>query len=407
MLHVTGCKGKTVVFQTTGTKYWDTLRPVYTDEMDFQNPLRLSCGLGARFYLPQESPAEWKRVTKAKWDKKTGYEFQITFEKDEAIIASRVPYLPDYLGQFLHSVRGLGRMELCRLTYTNGGRGLYLLNASKPLKEGEPRRPTVLMYAREHANEHDGSWVVQGALEWLLSDDPNAARITREMNVLLMPILDADGAAESAFDRITDSFWAANTVESPEAKALAYWLKWNWIDAGQELDLVIDLHSVQSGEGPALFVPKGDPRREKEIDFFNGLLQSRLGVSWMDTRIRSQGKSPARLVGYCQDSYGSIPLCYEVNSQSPKNKLTISELGSMGKSILETADRYFHSPVGSITRTAVKAHLENRAKVLAAGGNIPGVENFQYVDPILIELSAQVHKLKTTVTTNPVSPTNK
>ena len=392
MLRLKGCKGKTVVFQTPGTKQWVSLRPLYTYEMDFQNPLHLNCGLGASFYLPQETPAAWKHVDKSAWDKKKGFEFQVAFEKDEAIVASRVPYLPEYLESFVLSVRSHGRLEMHRLMYTAGGRSLYLLKTLRP--EGEPatRRPTVLMYAREHANEHDGSWVVQGAMEWMLSDDPNAARIAREMNILLMPVMDPDGAAAGAFDRITDSFWPAEKVESPEARKIAEWLKWNWIDAGEEIDLVIDLHSVQSGEGPALFVPRGDPRREKEISGFNKLMQARVAPGDMDTRFHSEGNSPFRLVGYCQDAYGSVPLCYEVNSQSPKKKLTVAEMGGLGKAFLETAEQYFYSMDGMKTRAGVKTHLEKRAEILAAGGNIPGVSNNPGSNPMLIELSAQAPK---------------
>jgi hypothetical protein len=390
-LELEGCKGRTITFRTKGTISWKTLLPVYSYEEDVQNPRRMNCGMGASFYLSETSPFAWRRVDNVRWSKEQGFEFQVTFEQDRAVLASRVPYTPEYLERFVHSVRAGEKAVLHRLVYTQGGQSLYLLEFRRP-GAGKVPRPTVLMYAREHANEHDGSWVVQGAMEWLLSDDPAAKRLLGQVNVLLLPILDPEGAARGDFDRMTDSFWPAESVATPEANAVANWLKWDWIDCGERLDLTISVHNVQSGEGPALFVPQVALAREKEIAQFNSMLRAAVGEKFMRDRPQQRGKSPFRLGGYCLDHYGSLALCYEINSQSPQKKLSLNEMGLVGKAMLEVACQYLRTPAGARSRSVVDSSLRTRAQSLSAGGNIPGVSNTRFFPAMLIELSARAPK---------------
>jgi hypothetical protein len=390
-LELEGCKGRTVTFHTQGTNYWATLLPVYSYDEDVQDPRRMNCGMGASFYLPDSTAVEWRRAASARWTKEQGFEFQITFEQDRAVVASRVPYTPEYLERFVHSVRAGEKAVLHRLVYTQGGQSLYLLEFRRP-GAGKVPRPTVLMYAREHANEHDGSWVVQGAMEWLLSDDLAAKRLLGQVNVLLLPVLDPEGAAKGDFDRMTDSFWPAESVATPEANAVANWLKWDWIDRGERLDLTISVHNVQSGEGPTLFVPQVALAREKEIAQFNAMLRAAVGEKFMRDRPQQRGKSPFRLGGYCLDHYGPLALCYEINSQSPQKKLSLNEMGLVGKAMLEVACQYLRTPAGARSRSVVDSSLRTRAQSLAAGGNIPGVSNTRFFPAMLIELSARAPK---------------
>jgi hypothetical protein len=391
LLRLEGCKGRTLTFHTQGTGFWPTLLPVYTYDADFQNPRTMNCGLGAQFYLSETIATDWQRVAKAQWSAEAGFEFQITFDQDHAVIASRAPYSPEYLDRFVHSVRGKGRGVLHALAETTGGRSLYLLEFCRP-GVGVGRKPTVLMYAREHADEHDGSWVVQGAAEWLLSGDREAESLLDQINVLLIPLLDPEGADKGDFDRMTDSFWPSKEDAKPESHAVANWLKWNWIDRGERLDFAISLHNVQSGEGPALFVPQVDRAREREIGEFNSLLKTLVGKKYMLDHPQEMGKSPFRLSGYCQDHYGSLALCYEINSQSPQKKLSINEMGMMGRALLQVAAQYGRAPAGARSRAIVDIALRTRAAALAAGGNIPGVTDDRRFPAMLIELSARAPK---------------
>jgi hypothetical protein len=51
-------------------------------------------------------------------------------------------------------------------------------------------KPTILLYAREHADEHDSSWGAQGAIDFLTGSHPDARFIRENCVILVMPLLE-------------------------------------------------------------------------------------------------------------------------------------------------------------------------------------------------------------------------
>jgi murein tripeptide amidase MpaA len=61
--------------------------------------------------------------------------------------------------------------------------------------------------AWSHADEHDSSWVAQGVIEYLLGPKngrphPDAQAIRQRFTVLVLPLLDPDGAVKNLADSI-------------------------------------------------------------------------------------------------------------------------------------------------------------------------------------------------------------
>lgn len=105
-------------------------------------------------------------------------------------------------------------------------------------------RPHVWIHARQHAWEVGGSWSAQGLGDWLISDDPRAARLRKSARITLIPIMDVDsvqagrgGKDQKPHDHnrdwIDNPRWAA--VQAAMKRLKEY-------DAAGKLALMIDLH---------------------------------------------------------------------------------------------------------------------------------------------------------------------
>src|SRR5690606_27368351 len=69
---------------------------------------------------------------------------------------------------------------------------------------------------------------------------------------IMIPVLDPDGANASYYHRITSSFYAFE--ESAESVQYAIFFK-QWKNLGRTVELVINLHNVESAEGTHVFSP--------------------------------------------------------------------------------------------------------------------------------------------------------
>ena len=68
---------------------------------------------------------------------------------------------------------------------------LYGFQVTDP--DGEDERIHIIMSDGNHPNEQTGSWGLQGAVDFLLSDDPRAEQLRREAVFFIYPMLNPDG----------------------------------------------------------------------------------------------------------------------------------------------------------------------------------------------------------------------
>jgi hypothetical protein len=138
------------------------------------------------------------------------------------------------------------------------GRDLTLLTVTDPDAPATVKRVVWLM-ARQHAWESGTSWAADGALRFLLSGDPEAARIRRETVFKVMPIFDPDGVAEGTVRFNANGFdnnrnWdVVDPVLMPEIAATRKAI-FNWLDGGRRVDIFLALHNTESADyviGPA------------------------------------------------------------------------------------------------------------------------------------------------------------
>ncbi|CAK9010994.1 Cytosolic carboxypeptidase 1 (ATP/GTP-binding protein 1) (Nervous system nuclear protein induced by axotomy protein 1 homolog) [Durusdinium trenchii] len=99
------------------------------------------------------------------------------------------------------------RDELCRtvggiscplLTITNFDQSTLIgieKEAERPTLVPLAERPVMFLSARVHPGESNASWVMRGALRFLLSDDPVAAKLCDSVVFKVVPMLNPDGVA--------------------------------------------------------------------------------------------------------------------------------------------------------------------------------------------------------------------
>lgn len=130
---------------------------------------------------------------------------------------------------------------LCR---TRGGRDVPALHVTPP-NESRQRPYGIWVQARQHAWESGSSWVCQGFMEWLVSDDERARTLRSKSLLTVIPIMDIDNVAIGAGgkgqkpqdhnrDWSDEPHWASVAAAQREIRNM---------NEAHGCDLFIDLHN--------------------------------------------------------------------------------------------------------------------------------------------------------------------
>ncbi|HWR53795.1 MAG TPA: M14-type cytosolic carboxypeptidase [Bryobacteraceae bacterium] len=141
------------------------------------------------------------------------------------------------------------------------GRDIVLLTVTDPAVPQSAKRVVWLM-ARQHAWETGTSWAAEGAVRFLLSDEPEAARIRRDTVFKVMPVFDPDGVAAGAVRFNANGFdnnrnWdAVDARLMPEIASVRKAIL-AWLDAGNRIDVFLAMHNTESTDyvvGPPAYM---------------------------------------------------------------------------------------------------------------------------------------------------------
>lgn len=144
----------------------------------------------------------------------------------------------------------------------------------------ESGKKVIWLMARQHSWETFTSWVLEGALRRLLSDDEESRRLRKEAIWKILPVADPDGLAHGGVRFNRNGFdlnrnWDVNDSEKmPEITAQREAIL-AWVDAGNSFDLFFSMHNTETAEyleGPP------DGFRDLAVKLFS-LLQARAGFS--------------------------------------------------------------------------------------------------------------------------------
>jgi len=226
--------GKTLTFELNDLMgvYRGNTHLVYTD---YTQPV---------FSYDQEN---WERIPDVAYDSATHtFIFKQAFEKEPVWIAYAHPYPYGRLEKILQKVRGHPDAKQESLAQTAEGRGIELITITDPDRPDADKK-TIFLMAVQHAGEDAGAYLLEGLIDFLLSEDPGAQQVRENFIFKIIPMMNPDGI----FNGITryntamedlNNIWLDDSRAQPEVTGVKNWMD-RWYDSGNRIDLFIDVHN--------------------------------------------------------------------------------------------------------------------------------------------------------------------
>ncbi len=352
LFHVEGATGQTLTFETVGTpdNRWAVINPVYSYAQSLDDlaafasapvasPRLRQASNGAQ--LPDTSGQGWQYIEDTQMLDQRLW-FRQRFDKD-AYVCVRYPYTPSYHQRYLDSLTNNPAVSVITVGRSREGRPLRVVKIGAGTETDERSKPCALIYAREYACEQEASWVAQGAMDFLISDAPEAKQARQTCTFLVIPMLDPDGAAHSVYINISPTFISG--LVSLESAAYSEFFK-HWADQGKPLQLVFNL--MEGRAAAHLWNTNTEPdanRRNYTETYYRQFLVPTVEAAGL--RILPNVGKPnvlnARLGNWLRASYGTLHVPFEVNGQERDRHLTILELRRMGALLASSAAHYLAS----------------------------------------------------------------
>lgn len=195
----------------------------------------------------------WVHAAKEDWIAAGfGVRLQIKPARSRFWLAHVAPYTNRYLARLLETAKRSDEAHYEVIGKSVQQRDIPLLTITSPGNNQKSKKVVWLMF-RQHAWETGSSWVGDGAVRFLLSRDPIAARIRKETIFKVLPMQDPDGVFRggvrfNAYGYDLNRNWdITGPVKMPEITAARNAI-FNWVDHGGRIDFFLSLHNDQTDE---------------------------------------------------------------------------------------------------------------------------------------------------------------
>jgi len=195
----------------------------------------------------------WQQFTNYHRDAAFDYTFTTVFERSEVFVAMMAPYLQDDLNRLIDDLKGSPFVTVTNFWTSEDGRRGKLFTITD--NNGSSPKRRIWITARMHAFEAVSSWVADGLVRWLASDDPHAAFLRNTAVVYVIPIMDIDSVQiGSSGKHRTPIDFARDAGETPHWHAIKAFL-----DGIRKtgVDLYLDLHGPRGEEHDVYFYAQG------------------------------------------------------------------------------------------------------------------------------------------------------
>ena len=179
-------------------------------------------------------------------------------ESDSVWIAHQPPYTPRRLASLLEQVDRSDDARIEVVGKTVRGRDLYLVTVTDA-RVPDRDKVTVWLQARQHAWESGTSFVMEGALRFVASDDPDARALRRKVVFKFTPMVDPDGCAGGQVRFNSNSFdvnrhWDEVDLRQKRFLTLMpeiWYVKkaiFANLESGRKIHLLVNLHNTETAE---------------------------------------------------------------------------------------------------------------------------------------------------------------
>jgi murein tripeptide amidase MpaA len=271
-------RNKEVSFRLKGRGHWNLYIPVYS----YDN-------------------IRWHQFSSKKVSQPSKHEliFKQKFSKSTVYLARYYPYTYTKLMSYLNRHQNNEHLKIDSMGTTLRGFDIPTLSISDWTKKN--KKSQIIIHARTHPGEVASSYLLEGAVSFLLSNDKEAVKIRRNLIIRVVPILNIDGVVVGN-NRVspeginlegkwrTKRFTAKMDYEAvPHEVKLFYKKIKEWERSGPPVSMALNLHSSNGQpEDKTFFFPHFGPKKygykAKETNLWNKQ------VSFIDHMKRIQGK---------------------------------------------------------------------------------------------------------------------
>lgn len=207
-------------------------------------------GSGHRFMRPAYSynNVHWIHFDSSEWlERPARIRVRFTMEQNRIWIARIPPYTLKHLDGLLRAGRENPHLAVREIGRSIEKRPLRLLTIADRSSR-EKNKKSIWLLARQHAWEAGTSWVVEGAIRFLLSDDPRAKRLLASTIFQIIPMGDPDGVFHGGvrFNRngydLNRNWDLSDARRMPEIAAVKRAM------AGRPIDFFLTLHNTESSD---------------------------------------------------------------------------------------------------------------------------------------------------------------
>lgn len=228
----------------------------------------------------------WTHFPSMEWDDRTKEAtLRLRPEADTVWIAHQPPYTPRDLAALLQDADRSPHARVEVIGKTVQGRDLHLVTVTD-WQTPDAEKKTLWLQARQHAWESGTSYVMEGALRRLLSEEPWAHEARRRFVFKLQPMGDPDGAANGKVRFNANGFdvnrhWDEVDLRRKEllAQMPEIWYVKKAVhaqaDSGRPIHLMVNMHNTETAE--YIDTLADDPASKARIQrFYQGLVDRTL-----------------------------------------------------------------------------------------------------------------------------------
>lgn len=189
---------------------------------------------------------KWHRITDVQHDEsRQVFRFTQKLSKDCVWIAYAHPYPWCRFQELVKSIADHPAVRIETVAQTREGRPVQLVTLTDPDVDQDEKK-TILMLASQHSGEDASTYLAEGAIRHLLSDDPAVRDIRRAFIFHFVPVMNPDGlfrgiSRYNAHLEDLNSVWLNSDKPEPEVEGMKRWTR-QWYDSGRKLDVCIDVH---------------------------------------------------------------------------------------------------------------------------------------------------------------------
>ncbi len=265
--------------------------------------------------------ATWDRIPSASYDAGV-FEFHFTPANDDVWIALGPVYNVSRWETLVDEIQDHSMVDSLEvIAQTLQGRPLHLIKITDPSVH-DSLKGAVWGVARQHPAEVGGSWMVEGLIRWVLSEDPQAEALRRQAVFYLVPFMNPDGVAlgnyrvNSVGANLNREWANQDPGTAPTVSAVASRIR-DFVASGRRFEFFVDFHAYSSLRKNFFFysgLDRAPPQAVLEIETLMSRFQE---VNGDFTRAGSGPSSDdTRLArGWVFESFGTQAVTFECSYQ--------------------------------------------------------------------------------------------